>query len=533
MAEAAPNWNAAGVRRSRTLAVLVNACSSAGARIAMMAVGFFVTPYIVHTLGLQTYGLWSIVGAMASYVFVLDFGLGDAFVKFIVEYVERERRDAVRQVVVFGMVFYLLFGLALAIPVWLATPWLVHLFKMPASQFATGVNAFHLLVILFVGELVFGPPGMVVTAMQRMDLTNRNNVTSFVVSTATTVVLLHAGWGIYGVIAGGYADLVVSATLKYGTARRLFGPLFCSPFHFERDVVRRLFSFGSWTQVTALSNLVNQDLPRLIAAGVVSVTSVGFLQLGSKVALTTRVFPGFFVDAILPVASAASAREDSETVDRLYRKGTIYAVFATCAAAGFLAGASALVMRVWMGPGYVEVIMVIAALCLGYVAASTTRIGITIMRAEGKPRYEALFAALNAGVNLVVMVVTVRYLGLLGIVLGSAIGSIVGAIGFTIAYHRITGKPWLVPIGIPCARIVASGGVASALLFFLLATPFAAPLFANRIVGLAGLALAGIVFLLVFIGMVVVTSSGDSDENRLIQSALARTRLLAAEALAR
>ncbi|HYZ16834.1 MAG TPA: oligosaccharide flippase family protein [Candidatus Acidoferrum sp.] len=532
MAEAG-TWNSAGVRRTRTLAVLVNACSSAGARVVMMAVGFFVTPYIVHTLSLQVYGLWSIVGAMASYVFVLDFVLGDAFVKFIVEYVERERRDAVRQVVVFGMLFYLLFGLTLAIPVWIATPWLVHLFKMPASEFSTGVLAFHLLVALFVGQLVFGPPGMVVTAMQRMDLTNRNNVMSFAASTAMTVVLLHAGWGIYGVIAGGYTDLVVSATLKYWTARRLFGPLLCDPRHLERDVIGRLFSFGSWTQLTALSNLINQDLPRLIAAGAVSVTSVGFFQLGSKVALTTRTFPGFFVDAILPVASAAAARDDSETVERLYRKGTVYAVIATCAVAGFFSGASELVMRVWMGPGYAEAAPVIIALCVGYVAASTTRIGVTVMRAEGRPKYEALFALLNAFVSLVVMITTVPRLGLPGIVIGIASGSVVGAIGFTIAYHRLVHRPWLTTVGIRCARVIALAAITSGLLYFVLATPLAAPLFASRIVGLLGLGLVVILYLLVFGGLVVLTSGEGSDENQLIQKILVRTRLFAAGALAR
>ena len=91
----------------------------AGARIGMMVVGFALTPFIVHSLGFLDFGLWATVGALAGYLGILDFGLGGSFVKFIAQYVERNEHASARQVITFGMLFYLGFGILTAVPVFL------------------------------------------------------------------------------------------------------------------------------------------------------------------------------------------------------------------------------------------------------------------------------------------------------------------------------------------------------------------------------------------------------------------------------
>ena len=48
-------------------------------------------------------------------------------------------------------------------------------------------------------------------------------------------------------------------------ARRLIGPLFADPLHLDGGIVRRMFTFGGWTQVTSLLNvvIVDADLRRV------------------------------------------------------------------------------------------------------------------------------------------------------------------------------------------------------------------------------------------------------------------------------
>src|SRR5665213_729345 len=106
--------------------ILLHGMSGAGARIAMMLVGFLLTPYILLSLGFVDFGLLAFFGSLAAYLGLLDFGLGGTFVKFITEYAEKGELEKARQVITFGMLFYLGFGFVMAVPVFAAAPFIVH-----------------------------------------------------------------------------------------------------------------------------------------------------------------------------------------------------------------------------------------------------------------------------------------------------------------------------------------------------------------------------------------------------------------------
>lgn len=495
------------VVRSRAMQILTNALSGAGTRLAMMVIGFLLTPFIVHALGLQQFGLWAVVGSLAGYLGLLDFGLGGAFVKFISEYVEKDRRDHARQVICFGMLFYLAFGLLLAVPVYIFSPAIVHVFKMPASEIGNAIHLFRVLFILLIASMVLGLPGAAVVAMQRMDLASRNNFTGYLVYAATTVIFVRVGWGIWGVVAAQAVQIFVSAGLQYITARRLFGPIWHNPTRFDRTIVVRMFSFGGWTQLNSLLTILSLDVGRFISASIVSVASVSYYELGSKLSFFSRSMPAYLLNAIMPAAAAAEARGDVAALERMYRRGTLYLMFATFAIGGGLIGASAPLMRVWMGQEYPYVTGVILWLTVGYCVSGLTGVGATILRAAGKPRYETYLTGVSAGVNLLSTIVLAPRLGIVGVAMGTAIGWIAGTVYFLVTYQRLRPSPWWSTIGSPVLRLAFAAFAATLLLHVIVSAPLLTSFFANRITGMIVLALAGSLFLVVYCGLAWISGA--------------------------
>ncbi|HEX6865692.1 MAG TPA: hypothetical protein VF122_00530, partial [Caulobacteraceae bacterium] len=60
--------------------------------VVSAVVAFFLTPFLVGQLGKAQFGVYSIVGSLAAYFMLLDLGLNDTVVRYIVRY--RRRQDA-------------------------------------------------------------------------------------------------------------------------------------------------------------------------------------------------------------------------------------------------------------------------------------------------------------------------------------------------------------------------------------------------------------------------------------------------------
>jgi O-antigen/teichoic acid export membrane protein len=470
-------------RAASALRIVLNAMSGAGNRLGAMVIGFSLTPFIINTLGISRYGLWAVVGSLAGYLGLLDFGLGGAFVRFIAGYVERGDRAGARQVISFGLIFYAILGLAFALPIFAFAPLIVHAFKMPPDQYASAAALLRAMFAVLVVTLLAGVPGMVIVSMQRMDLVSRNAFIAYLAYAAATVVFLKLGFGLTGIVLGSAAQALVGGVLQYRTARRLFGPIWHDSLRFERAVVGRLFAFGGWTQVTAIFGILNLDVGRFIAAGIVSVASVGYYEIGSKLAFFARSIPMYLLNALMPAAASADARRDERALRRMYASGTRYQMFLTLALVGFIAGGIDPMVRVWLGRPYPFVAEIVFWLTIGYGVSGLNGVGATILRAMGHPRYEAQYVVVGTVANLAGTVFLARAYGIVGVAMATAVGWLVGTIYFTAVFHRVRRTPWWLEIGWPSLRLALACALAGSAYAYVLHVPAIFALFAHRPVG--------------------------------------------------
>ncbi len=505
--------------RADALRIFRNALSGAGTRIAMMAIGFLLTPFIVHALGLQQYGMWAVVGSLAGYLGLLDFGLGSAFVKFLSEFIEQGHHARARQVLTFGITFYVLFGIVLAVPIAFAAPFIVHLFKMPADQYAGATHIFYALFGLLVASMTLGMPGAAIIAMQRMDLVSRNNFTGYLAYAVATVVFVKLGWGIWGVIGGQAVQIFASAVLQWVTAFRVFGPLLHNPLRIERDIMKRMLGFGGWTQLTSILNIISLDVGRFISAGVVSVASVSYYELGSKLSFFSKSMPGYLLGAIMPSAAAADARGDNAALERLYSNGTVYSMFATLGIGGLMIGASGPIVRVWLGEAYPYISSIIFWLGIGYAISGLTGVGTTILRACGRPNVESYYTGISAFVNLASTAVLARTFGIVGVAAGTALGWTAGTIYFLVRFHAIRGTSWWSGVGSRVARLAIACAAATGVVALVVAQPLMNGWFAHRSSGLVALAFVGALYSLVYVSLTVAFRSWLPDDTRLLRRA--------------
>lgn len=456
---------------------------------------FFLTPLVVHSIGLESYGLWAVVGGSVTYLALFDGGVGSGFVRHLAEFLERREDDQVRHVITFGLAFYLGLGFLLVPAIYVMAPHIVGFLKVSPSSYHVAINLLTLAVGYFALSNALGIFGAVITAMQLAYVAELIGIAYQTIYAASLVLFLRQHYGIYALPAAIYCALICTTLIRLSLVYGMFGSPWSSPTHWDRHVIRRLFNFGFWMQMNALTAVINLETDRIILGTFVSVTSVGYYELGNKIASLARMLPAAVLGPLLPAASAIDARNDQRRLDAIYVRATRYQTLLTLLMAGFLIATGRQVLKVWMGQSYPYVTIIMAALLVSFAINNLTGAGTMIVRATAQPYYETYYAILSAVINIIATLILTPFFGIMGVVGGTVIGVVAGSVYFLWLFHNLRGLGWKSTIIDWLWRVIVGVTAASTLTWFACNRLISPLWFASRASGLVTLGILGLSYL--------------------------------------
>ena len=117
--------------------ILKNVGSSWFALGVNVLVGIFLSPYILHRLGDEAFGLWILIFSITGYYGLFDFGIRSSIVRYIAKYSATDEHDELNRLVNTAMFSYGGIGiLAMAVTL-IATYYVNSIFRMPTEFVVT------------------------------------------------------------------------------------------------------------------------------------------------------------------------------------------------------------------------------------------------------------------------------------------------------------------------------------------------------------------------------------------------------------
>jgi O-antigen/teichoic acid export membrane protein len=411
-------------RRYRRNLVSEYARTGAAAVIALL-----VTPILVHHLGVERYGIWALVGSIALYLELLEFGFGTATVKYVAEFAGAGNLNGVRGTIatsfwvlaVPGFVALLLGGaLAAVFPA---------IFNLSPSL----VDAARILLLLVITDLALSIPsdtfGGTLIGLQRYDLLNASIVgTSVAQAIAWTIILASGG----GLVALGVATLALGLAgqaSRYLIARRHVPRLSIAPRLIDRTIVRSLASLSGWYAMIDLAVIVVQRIDVIIVGLVVNVPAAGVYAVGQKLAFAVEQVIAPVTKGFLPHASELASRDDESQLRNAIVTGTriSFAVAAPlCLALGFLAGP---LVHAWVGAGFDDARLVVVYLVVAAGVGALTRPGFLMLQGVGTARPTAFIRGGEAILNLGLSIELGRRWGLTGVAFATMVAGALTNLG--------------------------------------------------------------------------------------------------------
>lgn len=503
--------------------ILINTVAGGVTRILGLALAFVTTPVMIHTLGDQGFGLFTLIGALTAYAGLLDFGIGPGLVRHYTEFSDKGDARAVRQVTTFSVVFYLVIGVAVGWPLYLIAPWLCDLLDLPAEMRDTAILSIMLMFGWFILNCIGGVFGSRLTSHHRLDLVSYIALAGQVLYASLVIWALPIVPTVTAAILFNVGQIVFTLVVMLALVVRYDGNPFSNPFTIPRALVGKLLSFGGWMQVNQLAAIVSLELDKLVIGRYLGVAAVTPYQVGNRLATLNRLIPLQFLSAIVPAATSIAIRVRGAELEAFYVRMNRYLMIMTLAITGFVIVDANRLILAWIGREYPEAVLVTIALSLSFAVNNLTGGGTTIVRAAEMPRYETYYAVLSTVLNVVLTLALAPTYGLAGIIGATIAANVIGSVYFLVLFGRLFDFPiyrtllsWLLPLtAVMVAAMLAVAAVHAV---------FPPQADAGRLAHLGWLMVEGTLYMLVFLPGLVLLKVTTEEENTGVLQVLGRFR---------
>lgn len=415
---------------------LKNTAYNAMGWIWPIGLSFVCTPYIVHHLGKEAYGILVIATMVMGYFSFLNLGLGTAGMKYISEYYAKREHDAVQSTINALIALYLVLGSIGMIGILLlANLFATKLFKIPmdmveVTRFAFYLSAFGLLVGMIRSVFEAVPK-----ALHRFDITNKIGIVFGTATSLLSVFLLYIGHGLKTILILHFG-IGLGILIANIVATRKLIPEYKIGFTIDLFLLKKLFSFGTVHLFTKLANLSMRQLGKLVIGILIGPVGVTYYFISQKLGERMNGFMYRISEIIFPIASELSSTQQNERLRRIYIKASRITLAFEFALYIPLTLFSYQILYYWMGKEFAdEGWLVMVFLSCGFFLVSIGQIPGLFNLGYAKPKYNAVYALIIALINLSTIYPLTRMMGIKGAALSFLI-SMIHAPGFVYYVNR-------------------------------------------------------------------------------------------------
>jgi O-antigen/teichoic acid export membrane protein len=454
--------------------------------IANMAVGLFLSPFIIHRLGNVAYGVWVLAIGVVAYLGLLDLGMQSAVLRFVSKgHTQNDHQGASEAISaalwvrlqISALILVLSAGLAAVFPL---------IFKVPAELAGDARKAILLTGVKMAITMSIGVVAGVLSALNRYDLQNYLSIVQTAVRVIGVVAVLRTGHGIVAIAVCELIAVLIYNALLVWVAHRLYPQLQILLNRPKRETLKRIWTYSSYAFLTTVAIQLIYQTDYIVVGKFVSVAAVTYYAIGYSLCSYTSQAINSIGATFVPAASTYEAAGDTNSLLMLYKNGTRATLAVSLPILITLMVRGRSFIGLWMGPQYSHSSgTVLIILCSTFLFVFANRTAQAIAFGVEKHKMGAIWAIGEGVVNLSLSIVLARRYGIYGVAIGTAIPSLLVNVilwpGYIsklvgLSYSEVVWKVWApvylssVPFAIATYAVNARFPAHNLIIFFLQTT---------------------------------------------------------------
>jgi len=286
--------------------------------------GLITTPYIVHKLTPEVYGIYVLAISVMGLLSFLDLGFGQGIIKFVSHYEAKGDFARINEIINTTLFINTIMGVIGFFLVFFSTNFLTtKVFKVNFQYSDISISAFKITAFGLFLSIVSSTFSNIPKALQRYDVSVKIQNFIWFSSTITSVVLLYLGYGLTEILLSYIFFQLLGLWLYFHTSKRLLPTLKISLF-LKKDVFKEIFGFSVYTGINSITGNIVFRVDKILIAYFLGTSTVTYYQIPFMVVQMSNGFISSIIQFLIPVVSFINSLGDKERLKVIYIRYTKY-----------------------------------------------------------------------------------------------------------------------------------------------------------------------------------------------------------------
>ena len=447
---------------------LLGAATNWFAFAATLAVSFFLTPYLIASLGKPQYDVWCVVDSVLAYFTLLDLGVAACLVRAIAGHTSAPNPGRVNRIATCCLAVLVAAG-AVAFAVGTPILWMLGE-RLEAKAGDPGdVLPFMLLMLLNLAlTLPLSTFPCILDGLQRFTAKSVIRLIALAIRTVGFLIVVDRWHSLFPLaVVSLITNLLEHAAMAALSFRYLPGLQLRTRF-IDRETLRTVRTSSTDAFLALLAGRITVQTGAIVIGLMLPAGQVTFFATAARLVEYAKSLLRTITTTLMPGVAAMDARGDAAGIRSLYLKATRWLLYFVLPVQIGLLHFGAPFLKRWVGEDFVpEAYPTLVILSFTLTIGVAQSVASRLLYGLGRLRWFARAALGEAGLNLLLMLFLIHPLGIEGVAVAVAMPNVLFCL-FVLEYtRRQLGvslatylKAWLAPLvlgALPTAIWLALG----------------------------------------------------------------------------
>ena len=369
-------------------------------------VGLAYTPYMLRCLGQNEYGLYSLVASIIAYLTILDFGFGNAIIRYTAKFRAEGKKQ--EQWEMFGMflIVYSIIGL-LALCGGLCLYFNVDAL-FDRTMTTSDLSQARIMMLLLTLNLAFTFPlsifGSIISAYENFVFQRIISILRIIISTGVLIAVLAMGYKAVALIVVQTIFNLLTLIINFLYCKRklririIFGK-------FDWIFLKEISVYSFWIFLSAIVEKIYWGTGQFVLGASVGTFAVAIYSIAILLQQMYLQFSAAIANVLLPrITAMTTTGSDTHNISNIFiSTGRIQALVLSTILAGFIVFGKQFII-IWAGQGYENSFSITLIFFISLYTPLIQNTGVTILQARNQLKFRSLSYIAISVISLVQVV---------------------------------------------------------------------------------------------------------------------------------